>query len=77
MFSQLRGRSAKILLWLLALAVLCFIASLFPEVRKRLPWFEDDEASLGAAASGSVAGRSPERSAPASPPATAGSAVSP
>jgi hypothetical protein len=34
-----RHRNARLLLWLLALAALCFSASLFPEVRRRLPFF--------------------------------------
>lgn len=45
MFSQLRDRQSKILLWLLALAVLCFVAALFPEVRQRLPWFREEPTS--------------------------------
>ncbi|MCW8141428.1 MAG: hypothetical protein KIT58_21200 [Planctomycetota bacterium] len=37
MFS-FQPRSSRWLLWLLALAVLCFVAAQFPEVRARLPW---------------------------------------
>ena len=33
-----RHKSARLLLWLLALAALCFSASLFPEGRRRLPF---------------------------------------
>ena len=31
-------RHHKWILWFLALAVLCFTASLIPAIRKRLPW---------------------------------------
>jgi hypothetical protein len=41
MFS-LRGQQKKWLLWLLALAVLCFLVSLHPELRKHL-WFQAEE----------------------------------
>lgn len=37
-----RHRGARLLLWLLALAALCFSASLFPEVRRRLPFFAQE-----------------------------------
>ena len=39
MISQLRGRSGKFLLWLLALALLVFVASMSPGIREHLPWF--------------------------------------
>ncbi len=38
MIGTVRHKSARLLLWLLALAALCFSASLFPEVRRRLPF---------------------------------------
>jgi len=37
-----RHRGARLLLWLLALAALCFSASLFPEVRRRLPFLSPE-----------------------------------
>ncbi len=40
MFGQLKTQSGKILLWLLALAVLGFVASLIPHVRRHMPWFQ-------------------------------------
>lgn len=39
MIGTVRHRSARLLLWLLALTALCFSASLFPEVRRRIPFF--------------------------------------
>lgn len=42
MMGNVSGRTRKILLWLLALAFLVFTASLFPEIRRHLPWFEDE-----------------------------------
>ena len=41
MFGQLKSNSGKLLLWLLALAVLCFTASLIPQIRRHLPWFRE------------------------------------
>jgi hypothetical protein len=44
-----RHKGARLLLWLLALAALCFSASLFPEVRRKLPFFDppEEEAERG------------------------------
>lgn len=36
MFSFTRSTQQRVLLWLLALGLLCFAASLFPELRRRL-----------------------------------------
>ncbi len=42
MIGTVRHRGARLLLWLLALAALCFSASLFPEVRRRLPFLSPE-----------------------------------
>jgi hypothetical protein len=35
------------ILWFLALAALCFLASQFPEIRAKLPWFDPPPAQQG------------------------------
>ncbi|MCO5169427.1 MAG: hypothetical protein M9894_24040 [Planctomycetes bacterium] len=46
MFS-FQPRSSRCLLWLLALAVLCFAAAQFPEIRARLPWGKPAPTQVG------------------------------
>ncbi len=40
---QLRRWHHKLFLWLAALAVLSFALSLFPEIRRLLPWFRHEQ----------------------------------
>lgn len=48
MLGQVRSTHQRLFLWLLALALLTFVASLFPEVRRRL-WLQapDPESERG------------------------------
>ncbi len=39
---QLKRWHHKLFLWLAALALLAFLASLHPEIRRLLPWFRPD-----------------------------------
>jgi hypothetical protein len=40
-------RRTRWFLWLLALSALCFLAAQFPEVRRRLPWTEEEAPQRG------------------------------
>lgn len=42
MIGTVRGRGARWLLWLLALAVLTVMLSMFPEIRRRLPFVRQE-----------------------------------